>query len=184
MTPAADFIVAHGPAFGGAVGGAGRLLALDGRGRDRGVAAADIARADGDTTPAVIWRGVADHWQRSVEDWTVTTNGALASPYFIRLSKTGDPNAAISYNLGNGGPTLDQRDVIDPGFLELVRLGVLPATDPVVTESLPVVDATIEPTQRAARAGIATTATVTATVQLTAIPGRRAAREPAISGRC
>ena len=25
--------------------------------------------------------------------------------YFIRLSKTGDPNAAITYNLGNGGPT-------------------------------------------------------------------------------
>ena len=40
----------------------------------------------------------------------MTTNGPLAAhPYFIRLSKTGDPNAAISYNVGNGGPTLDQR---------------------------------------------------------------------------
>ena len=62
--------------------------------------------------------------QRSIKDWTVTTNGPLASdPYFIRLSKNGDPNEALSYNVGNGGPTLDQRAVIDAGFLELVRLG-------------------------------------------------------------
>jgi hypothetical protein len=81
------------------------------------------------------------------EVWTVTTNGPLAAhPYFIRLSKTGDPNAAISYSVGNGGPTLDQRAVIDAGFLELVRLGELSATDAAVTASLPVVDATIEST--------------------------------------
>ena len=74
----------------------------------------------------------------------MTTSGPLAPRYFIRLSKTGDPNAAISYNVGNGGPTLDQRAVIDAGFLELVRLGELPANDPDVLASLPVVDATIE----------------------------------------
>jgi carbohydrate-binding DOMON domain-containing protein len=74
----------------------------------------------------------------------VTTNGPLAARYFIRLSKTGDPNAAIQYNVGNGGPTLDQRSVIDAGFLELTRLGLLPASDPDVLASLPVVDATIE----------------------------------------
>ena len=85
--------------------------------------------------------------QRSVKGWTVTTNGPLSDdPYFIRLSKTGDPNAAISYNVGNGGPTLDQRAVIDAGFLELVRLGELPANDPDVLRSLPVVDATIKST--------------------------------------
>src|SRR6185369_2831969 len=67
-------------------------------------------------------------------------------PYFIRLSKTGDPNADIDYNVGNGGPTLDQRSVIDAGFLELVRLGELSARDPDVVASLPVVDRTIEST--------------------------------------
>src|SRR5262249_38603308 len=72
-------------------------------------------------------------------------NGPLGSGrYFIRLSKTGDPNAAISYNVGNGGPTLDQRAVIDAGFLELVRLGELPAGDADVARTLPVVDSTIE----------------------------------------
>jgi hypothetical protein len=90
---------------------------------------------------------VADDWQRSIEKWTVTTNGPLAShPYYIRLSKTGDPNAAIQYNVGNGGPTLDQREVIDAGFLELVRLGLKAPADPVIAESMPVVDATIRAT--------------------------------------
>ena len=65
---------------------------------------------------AAVWRGVADDYQRSIKGWTVTTNGPLAPRYFIRLSKTGDPNAAISYNVGNGGPTLDQRSVIDAGL--------------------------------------------------------------------
>src|SRR6185312_10656196 len=58
----------------------------------------------------------------------------------IRLSKTGDPNAAITYNLGNGGPTLDQRTVIDGGFQELTRLGDLPVTDSDVQASLGVLD--------------------------------------------
>src|SRR5213078_3734264 len=110
-------------------------------------AAADIADTNADPQSAAIFRGVADDFQRSIKGWAVTTNGPLAkTPYFIRLSKTGDPNAAISYNVGNGGPTLDQRTVIDAGFLELTRLGELPASDSDVLESLPVVDATIEST--------------------------------------
>jgi glucoamylase len=94
--------------------------------------------------PAPASGGVADDSQRSVKDWTVTSTGPLApDPYFIRLSKTGDPDVAFSYNLGNGGPTLDQREMIDAGFLELPRLGLLPAGDPDVARSLEVVDATI-----------------------------------------
>ena len=74
----------------------------------------------------------------------MTTTGPYATGrYFIRLSKTGDPDAAITYNLGNGGPDADQRAVIDAGFLELTRLGILPADDPDVLGSLPVVDSVI-----------------------------------------
>ena len=50
------------------------------------------------------------------------------------------PNEAVTYNLGNGGPDADQRAVIDAGFLELTRLGILPADDADVQRSLPVVD--------------------------------------------
>jgi glucoamylase len=147
IKPAANFVIGHGPTFGSERweeqgGFSPSTISAEIAGL---VAAADIAAANGDTTSADVWHGVADDWQRLLEGWTVTTNGPLAAhPYFIRLSKTGDPNAAISYNVGNGGPTLDQRSVIDAGFLELVRLGLVPANDPAVTESLPVVDATIK----------------------------------------
>jgi len=146
IKPAADFVISHGPSYGPErweeqSGYSPSTIAAEVAGL---VAAADIADANGDTASAALYRGVADDYQRSVEGETVTTNGPLAShPYFIRLSKTGDPNTAISYGLNNGGPTLDQRAVIDAGFLELVRLGLKPADEITVTESLPVVDATI-----------------------------------------
>jgi glucoamylase len=148
VKPAANFIAAHGPSFGverweEQSGYSPSTIAAEIAGL---VAAADLAKANGDTASADVWLGIADDWQRSVKGWTVTTNGPLATRYFIRLSKTGDPNAAISYNVGNGGPTLDQRSVIDAGFLELVRLGALSAKDPDVLASLPVVDGTIRAT--------------------------------------
>src|SRR4029077_17492771 len=91
------------------------------------------ARAD-------LYQATADDFQRNIEKWTVTTSGPDGSRYFIRLSNTGDPNAAISYSLGNGGPTLDQRSVLDGGFQELVRLGELPVSDSDVKASLAVLD--------------------------------------------
>jgi glucan 1,4-alpha-glucosidase len=146
IKPAANFVAAHGPSFGPErweeqSGYSPSTIAAEIAGL---AAAADIAKANDDPVSASVWLGVADDYQRSIKGWTVTTNGPLAPRYFIRLSKTGDPNAAISYNVGNGGPTLDQRQVIDAGFLELVRLGELPANDPDVLASLPVVDSTIE----------------------------------------
>ena len=99
-----------------------------------------IAAGHGDTARAQLYQATADDFQRSIKTWDVTTSGPDASRYFIRLSKTGDPNAAISYNLGNGGPTVDQRQVIDGGFQELVRLGELPVGDPDITASLGVLD--------------------------------------------
>lgn len=147
VKPAANFVIAHGPAYGverweEQSGYSPSTIAAEIAGL---VAAAQIALANHDQQSAHIWLGVADDWQRSIESYAVTTNGPLAShPYYIRLSKTGDPNAAMSYNLGNGGPTLDQRSVIDAGFLELVRLGLKGAQNQAITASLPVVDATIE----------------------------------------
>jgi hypothetical protein len=150
IKPAANFIVSHGPAFGPERweeqgGYSPSTIAAEIAGL---VAAADLARANGDNASAAVWLGVADDWQRSVKGWTVTTNGPLplGPRYFIRLSKTGDPNAAIMYNLGNGGPTLDQRAVVDAGFLELVRLGELSSADADVAASLPVVDRAIKST--------------------------------------
>jgi glucan 1,4-alpha-glucosidase len=143
---AADFLISHGPASGverweEQSGYSPSTIAAEIAGL---TAAGAIAARHGDRASARVFLATADQYQRSIKGWTVTTDGPLSDrPYFIRLSKTGDPNAAISYNLNNGGPTLDQRTVIDAGFQELVRLGELAADDPDVQNSLRVVDATI-----------------------------------------
>ena len=143
---AADYVVAHGPAFGNErweeqAGYSPSTIAAEIAGL---AAAGAIADRNGDAAGARIYRATADQYQRMIKTWTVTTTGPLSpEPYFIRLSKTGDPNAAISYNLGNGGPDADQRAVMDAGFLELPRLGILPADDPTIAASLPLVDQVI-----------------------------------------
>jgi glucan 1,4-alpha-glucosidase len=146
VIPAADFVVSHGPAVGSErweeqSGYSPSTIAAEIAGL---TAAAAIARVNDDAAHARLYQATADQFARKIKDWTVTTSGPLAPRYFIRLSKTGDPNAAITYNLGNGSIDVDQRSVIDQGFLELVRLGVLPASDPDVQASLTVVDATIK----------------------------------------
>jgi glucoamylase len=146
VIPAAEFLVAHGPSDGverweEQTGYSPSTIAAEIAGL---TAASNIARVNGDPVRAAVYQATADDFARNVKSWTVTTTGPDAPSYFIRLSKTGDPNAAISYSLGNGGPTVDERSVIDAGFLELVRLGVLPASDPDIQASVGVVDKQIE----------------------------------------
>jgi glucoamylase len=143
IKPAADFLVSHGPSYGverweEQSGYSPSTIAAEIAGL---TAASAIADAHGDRADAQLYQATADDYQRSVKGWTVTGTGPdSSSPYFIRLSKTGDPDAATSYSLGNGAPTLDQRSVIDGGFQELVRLGELAPTDPVFANSLAVLD--------------------------------------------
>jgi glucoamylase len=146
VRPAADFVIAHGPAFGverweEQPGYSPSTIAAEIAGL---VAAGAIADRHGDRARAATYRATADAFRRSVKAWTVTTTGPYApGRYFLRLSKTGDPDAPTTYDLGNGGPTVDQRAVVDGGFQELTRLGILAAGDPDVVASLRVVDATI-----------------------------------------
>ena len=106
------------------------------------VCAADMAMRNGDNASAKRWLTLADRWQRHVKKWTVTTNGPLSKkPYFLRLTKDGHPNAGTTYAIGDGGPTsVDQRRVVDPSFLDLVRFGILGPADRAVRSSLPVID--------------------------------------------
>jgi glucoamylase len=142
VRPAADFLVAHGPSDGNErweeqTGYSPSTIAAE----IAGLTAASVIAADhGDQARSRLYQATADYFQRSIKSWDVTTTGPDAPSYFIRLSKTGDPNAAISYGLGNGGPTVDQRSVIDGGFQELVRLGELPVSDPDIQASLAVLD--------------------------------------------
>ncbi|HEX6361241.1 glycoside hydrolase family 15 protein [Actinophytocola sp.] len=106
------------------------------------VCLADLLSRSGDTAGAARYLAIADRWASTVEDWTVTSTGPLSGdPYYLRLTKDGNPNAGTTYNLGdNNVGEVDQRAVVDPSFLELVRLGVRPADDPVVRNTIAVVD--------------------------------------------
>ena len=107
------------------------------------LAAGVIAQRDGDPARALVYRAVADDWQRQVKSWTVTTTGPLSRhPYFMRIDDNQDPNDGDSLAIA-GGPTLDERSVVDEGFLELVRLGSLEPSDRDVVNSLGVIDSTI-----------------------------------------
>jgi glucoamylase len=107
------------------------------------VCAASIARHNSDTASAQRYLQTADDWQTKIKDETVTTTGPYSTgPYFLRLTKDGNPNAGTTYNIGDSGPAnVDQRTVVDGGYLDLVRLGVLPADDPAVVNTLGVIDA-------------------------------------------
>ena len=105
------------------------------------VCAAEIAERNSEGATAANYRAIADDWQRKVAGWTRTRNGPLSSkPYYLRLTTDGKADAGTTYTIGDGGPTIDQRRVVDASFLELVRLGVKPADDRDIRSTLPVVD--------------------------------------------
>ncbi len=148
VIPAADFLIAHGPSDGverweEQSGFSPSTISAEIAGL---TAAAKIATVNHDPAHARLYQGTADDFARNIKAWTLTTTGPYGSHrYFIRVSKTGDPNAAISYSLGNGiNGNFDQRSIVDAGFLEYVRLGILPARDPDIRASLAVIDNTIE----------------------------------------
>jgi glucoamylase len=147
IRPAADYIVDHGPSTGAErweehPGYSPATIAAEIAGL---VAAGQLAQAAGDTARADLYLATADDYERNVKAWTVTTSGPDGPRYFIRESVSGNPNTNQTYNLGNGSlNNIDQRSIIDAGFLELTRMGELSATDPDVRASLKVVDAVLE----------------------------------------
>jgi glucoamylase len=122
------------------------------------ICAADFARARGETSVAQFVEDHADSVEAHVERWTVTTQGSLVPGiprHYIRIlpvavddfSPTEDPNAGV-LSLSNqppGGPwQFPAKDVVDAGFLELVRYGVRKAGDPLMEDSLRVIDAVLK----------------------------------------
>jgi glucoamylase len=107
------------------------------------VTGAAIARRHGDRALARSWERVADRWAAHVKAWTATSTGPLSgSRYFLRVTKDGKPDRGTTYAIGDGGPGhVDQRRVVDPSFLDLVRFGILGPHDRVVRNTIGVVDA-------------------------------------------
>ena len=122
------------------------------------ICAADIARAHDSHELAVFYEEFADWIEGHLEDWTVTNNGVLvpgiARHYMrIRPPEKGEAYACEScgaeiIHLNNRPPgtrtEFEAREIIDGGFLELVRYGVRRADDPLMIDSLKVVDAVLK----------------------------------------
>lgn len=105
------------------------------------VCAAEIAKRNGDEASARKYLDTADDWARKVESWTATTNGRYGhGNYYLRLTQKGRPNAGERIELNNNAGVADEREIVDPGFLELVRLGVKSPRDPLIEKSLEVVE--------------------------------------------
>jgi glucoamylase len=103
--------------------------------------AADIAKASNDTASAARYLGRRRRLFEEGDARMFTTNGALGDgDYFLRLSKTEDPNSHAKMGDNNGQPGQAQDHVIDGGFLELVRYGVRSASDPHILATLPEYD--------------------------------------------
>jgi glucan 1,4-alpha-glucosidase len=108
--------------------------------------AAQIAIETDHEADALVWISLADRWTNMVENWTATHTGTdrhTRTPYFLRITRDGNPETGFRRRLANGGPQLDERDIIDAGFLELVRLGIVPWDDETVRNSVAEVDETI-----------------------------------------
>ena len=105
------------------------------------VCAADIAQKNGDESSAKMWLEKADDWAKNVEKWTATTKGKYGDGnYYLRLTKNGLPDAGERIELNNTAGTFQENEIVDAGFLELVRLGIKSPNDALIVKSLKVVD--------------------------------------------
>ncbi|ADW67502.1 glycoside hydrolase family 15 protein [Granulicella tundricola] len=122
------------------------------------VCAADIARAYQASELAGFLETYADWIESHLDEWTTTEDGMLldgVKRHYMRIRPPaeGEPfhNPGVKpgfIRLANRGPEeeseFDAREVVDGGFLELVRYGIRRADDPLMVESLKVVDACLK----------------------------------------
>jgi glucoamylase len=122
------------------------------------ICAASFARADHDDEIAAFLESYADFLRSHLEEWTVTTKGSLLAGtprHFVRLNpippgEAAEPGAVetadffLTSQPPNSPRSYPARDIVDAGFLQLVRYGILSAGDPLIVESLRVVDSVLK----------------------------------------
>ena len=117
------------------------------------VISAEFARERGDHVTADFALSYADWLEAHLEKWTVTTCGDLVPgkpKHFIRITPApandpcvqAAPDTAV-LKIVNGGGEHPARNVVGLDFLQLVRLGVRDANDPLIVESVAVTDAVL-----------------------------------------
>jgi len=121
------------------------------------ICAAEFFADRGDQGTADFVRDYADFLESHIECWTVTTQGTLVpgiTRHYIRVNPGDinhcadeDPNCGTLV-LANQPPgarsEFPAKEIVDAGFLELVRYGIRGADDPVIRDSIRVVDAVLK----------------------------------------
>jgi glucoamylase len=122
------------------------------------ICAAEIARAHNSVELAIFLEEYADWIEGHLEDWTVTNDGVLHPQIKRHYMRVRPPENGEAYacescgkemiHLNNRPPgtrtEFEAREIIDAGFLELVRYGVRRADDPLMVDSLAVVDSVLK----------------------------------------
>jgi glucoamylase len=114
------------------------------------VCAAELAQAHNQEASADFVLAYADWLAAHLEEWMVTTEGELVEGlprHYIRINPADshapdphpDPNATM-IQLANGGGLHPARNVVGGDFLHLVRLGIRSADDPIIRDSIEVID--------------------------------------------
>lgn len=109
------------------------------------ITAADIANMAGDEANAKRYLATAKSYNADIENTMFTTQGNLDSTasdgeYFIRIGQDKDANSNTKINANNGREGFNKKQILDGGFLELVRYGVRDALAPSIVKTLPEYD--------------------------------------------
>ena len=122
------------------------------------ICAACFAREREDEATAGYLEEYADFLECHIEDWTVTTEGTLVpqvTRHYIRIhpESTDNPTPDEDPNEGtlaiaNCPPgrqsVFPAKEIVDAGFLELVRHGIRRSDDPVIVDSVRVIDVVLK----------------------------------------
>lgn len=119
------------------------------------VCAAEFASPDEENPTRRFLLEYADFLESHLEQWLVTSKGDLlpgVPRHYIRLLPSGEPtapeqnpdDATIYLRNLSAQNAFPARNVVDAGFLELVRYGIRAPKDPLVEDSLRVIDASLK----------------------------------------
>ncbi|WP_022945102.1 glycoside hydrolase family 15 protein [Pseudoalteromonas ruthenica] len=109
------------------------------------ISAGEIAKLSGDTDSAQRYLATAKQYEQDIEALMFTSKGTLKGKasdgrYFVRIAQDESTNGDTRLAANNGRAGMDKKQILDGGFLELVRYGVRGADSESVTASLPEYD--------------------------------------------
>src|SRR6185369_11185280 len=145
IKPAADFIVRRGPRtdqdrWEEKPGYSPSTIAAEIAGL---VCAAEIAKGNGDAGAAKKYLDTADVWVQNVEKWTVV-KAAAAPSYYLRITENDNPNDGGKMEINSSTRVVDERTILDPSVLELVRLGIKAPLDRLIVKTVSLIDLLIK----------------------------------------